>query len=170
MLLLLAGGVLIRRMTMKQDAFAASTVQLVATAVLILIVIALGLACRPNRTFRTSAAPAAWVVGAVTFVLGLAFMSAHAVLHEWTVVGAYVALYLLAAGLVLTWSRRSGWTPLHTLAAGGGAMLTYACTAFPQEPVFGAKGAVDLAGNAFFAAIAVALLYIAFRNERRVAT
>jgi hypothetical protein len=168
-LLLVVGGILVRKMTMKQDPFAASTTQLVVTSIFLVVVAVLAVRLRPRESARVGGAPATWVVGVVTFALGLAFMSAHAVLHEWTVVGAYGALYLIAIALLITWSRRSGWTPRHTLAAGAGAMLTYACTAFPQEPVVGAKGSVDLIGNTLFAAMAVTLLVLAFRTERRLA-
>lgn len=46
-------------------------------------------------------------------------------------------------------------------------MLTYAVTAFPQEPVIGAKGNVDLVGNTIFALIAIALLVRAVKSEKR---
>ena len=113
--------------------------------------------------------PPAWVVGFSTFILGLAFMSSNAVLRGWILVGLYVAIYAVALFLLTRWSRRTHWTPMHTLAAGGGAMVTYACTAFPQVPVIGSKGTIDLVGNIVFALIAVALLILAAKAVKRTA-
>ena len=82
--------------------------------------------------------------------------------------GLYAVLYAAAVALLVTWSGRGNWSPLHTLAAGGGAMMTYALTAFPQEPVIGAKGNVDLFGNTIFAVFALVLLVLAVKSERRL--
>jgi hypothetical protein len=165
--LLLVGGVLIRLGTQRQGPFTASPAQLASAAVLVVLVVALAFRFKKGGGSRPGAAPNPWVVGVATFLLGLGFMSAHAVLHNWTVVGAYAAIYALAVLLLAWWSGRANWSPLHTLAAGGGAMLTYALTAFPQQPVVGATGTVDLIGNTVFAVIAVVLLVMAVKSERQ---
>ena len=166
-LLFLIGGILIRMGTQKQGPFTASPLQLISATGLVGLVTALAFRFKKTAPSRTGAIPNPWVIGITTFLLGLGFMSAHAVLHEWTIVAAYVAIYAIAVGLLATWSGRVGWSPLHTLAAGGGAMLTYACTAFPEDPVIGAKGTVDLVGNTVFALIAIVLLVLAVKSERR---
>jgi hypothetical protein len=168
-LLLAAGAVLMRVTTRKMDPFAASTLQQLTTWGLIVAIVALALGFRRIGTRRTGAAPAPAMIGAVTFVLGLVLMAGFHFVHGWPAVGGYILLYFGATALLLMWSRRTGWTPLHTFAAAGGAMLTYACTAFPQQPVFGAKGAIDLVGNILFAAIAVTLLVLAVKAERKLA-
>jgi hypothetical protein len=168
-LLYLAGAGMIYFGTRRQDPFAASTLQLTCVGVTILIVVILAYSVRKrsDRVRVNGAVPPAWVIGACTFVLGLAFMTTHAVLHGWLLVTLYLAIYVVALYLLSRWSSRTPWTPLHTLAAGGGAMITYACTAFPQEPVFGSKGTIDLIGNSVFAAIAVVLLFLAVKSVQR---
>lgn len=170
LLLLLVGGIFIRVGTQRQGPFTASVPQLLSATGLVVLVCTLAFRFKKSRGVHPGAVPSPWIVGIATFLLGLGFMSAHAVLHEWTVVGAYAAIYFIATLLLTTWSGRANWSPLHTLAAGGGAMLTYALTAFPQEPVIGAKGTVDLVGNTIFAAIAVVLLVLAVKSERRAKT
>lgn len=85
--LLVVGGVLIRIGTTKQDPFAASSPQLITTVVLIVVVVGFALACRPGVRGE-GGVPASGLVSVFTFLLGLGFMSAHAVLHDWTLVGA----------------------------------------------------------------------------------
>lgn len=167
--LLLAGGALVHIGTNKQDTFRASPTQLISTIGAVVVIGALAFRFRKSGASRPGAAPNPWVVGIATFVLGLGFMCAHGVLRGWTVVGVYAVIYAIAIVLLASWSKRATWSPLHTLAAGGGAMLTYACTAFPEQPVVGAKGTIDLAGNTIFALIAVVLLARAVKSERKAA-
>lgn len=168
-LFFVAGAVVIHSGTHRQDPFVATPLQLAVVSgfVLLLLIVALG---RRGKTERTAGSvPKPIVLGALSFALALGFMSAHAALHGWMVVGVYVLIFIVAIAVLSFWSRRGTWTPLHTLAVGGGAMMTYACTAFPQEPVIGTKGTVDLIGNTLFAAIAVGLLIVAIRAERKIA-
>ena len=88
---------------------------------------------------------------------------------DWAVVGLYLAIYAVVITLVVRWSSRSGWDDRHRLALAGGALLTYAWHAFPAAPIVGATGAIDLVGNAVFAAGAVALLATAAVRVRRTA-
>ena len=168
-LLYLAGAGMIYFGTRRQDPFAASTLQLacVSAAILIVVILAFSVRKKGARVPGNGVVPHAWVVGCCTFVLGLAFMSTHAVLRGWILVALYLAIYVIAFYLLSRWSNRAQWTPLHTLAAGGGAMMTYACTAFPQVPVFGSKGTIDLIGNTVFALIAVVMLILATKAVRR---
>ena len=152
--------------TRKQDPFAASSTQLTVVVVLIALLAIAAFRLRKRQASAPGSVPHPWLVGIAAFVLGLGFMTLHDLVHGWAIVGGYGILYLLALALLGTWSRRAAWTPLHTLAAAAGAMLTYACTAFPQQPVIGAKGTVDLVGNTVFALIALALLARAVKTER----
>ena len=67
----------------------------------------------------------------------------------------------------MRWSSRPGWGPSHRLALAGGALLTYAWHAFPQPPMLGSAGTIDLIGNTVFATLAVLLLAMAARVVRR---
>jgi len=165
--LFVLGVLMIHGGTHKQDPFHASFAQLISVVAVILVVTAIAFTFKKRDSSRPGNVGNPFVVGLVTFLLGLGFMSAHAVIHGWAIVAVYGALYLVAIALLAFWSRRVTWTPLHTLAAGGGAMLTYACTGFPQVPVIGAKGTVDLVGNSLFAAVAVVLLWRAIKNQRQ---
>lgn len=152
--------------TRKQDPFAASSTQVAVVGVLIVLLVVVAFRLAKRQAVGPASAPNPWLVGSATLALGLGFMTLHDVIHGWVVVGGYIVIYVLALTLLWTWSRRVAWTPLHTLAAASGAMLTYACTAFPQQPVIGAKGMVDLAGNTIFALLAILLIARAVKVER----
>jgi hypothetical protein len=168
LLLLLAGGWLIRFFTTKQDPFTASAAQLASAAAILLLVVLLALRCRPSSARRPGVAPAPWLVGAVAFVLGLAFMAVTKFVHDWIAVTADLTIELAGTALLLAWSRRATWTPIHLLAAAGGALVTYACYGFYQEPVLGAKGLVNRIGNGVFAAVALTVLVLAIRQQRKL--
>ena len=165
--LFVGGGVLLRLATSKQEHFAASHAQLFTTWLAFAAVVLVALRCRPTPTPRAGAVPLPWIVGAIALVWGLAFMNVNKALAGWALASVQSALDVIAIVLLFAFARRSTWTPLHTVAAAGGAMLAYACNGFPQEPVVGTKGTVDLIGNTVFAAIAVALLVLAVRTERK---
>lgn len=168
--LLVVGGLSNHAITRKQDPFAASNVQLLATSVAIVVVVVLALRCRPGARRAPGAVPRTWVIGLIGLLWGLAFMDAHKVAHDWAAAGLQWALDVAAVVLLAAISRRATWTPLHILAAAGGAMLAYACNGFPQEPVLGSKGTIDLIGNTLFAIIAVTVLVLAVRKERTLAS
>jgi hypothetical protein len=168
-LLFVAGGLLVHSATRKQDPFAASTVQLISTCVALVIVVVLALRCRAKAIRPAGAVPGVWVVGTVALLWGLAFMNANKFLPDWPMAGAQWALDLVAFVLLVALGRRSAWTPLHTVAAAGGVMLAYAYNGFPQEPVVGSKGTIDLVGNTLFAIIALVLLILAVKKERKLA-
>jgi Icc-related predicted phosphoesterase len=71
---------------------------------------------------------------------------------------------IAAIALIWRWSRQAGWGRPHVLALAGGALLTYAWHAFPQQPSAGSTGQIDLIGNAIFALGAVLLLAAAWRG------
>ena len=167
-ILFMAGGLMIRMGMHKQDPFSASWLQIATVWILIALVVALALLYRSKRVLRQGAAPAAWIAGLSIYLWGMAFMNAHQVLNGWILAGAELGLDGIALALLFVWSRREGWTSLHTVAAAGGALLTYACTGFLQKPVAGSPGTIDLVGNAVFAAVAIALLVVALRRTRRI--
>jgi hypothetical protein len=160
------GALLLHFGPRKEDPFAASHLQLISSWAAVAVVAAVALRLRPIRTGSPGVVPGAWVVGGVALVWGLAFMGTPALVQDWSRAGLQWALDLIALVLLAVIARRAAWTARHTLATAGGAMLAYACHGFPQEPVIGSKGTIDLIGNALFAVIAVALLVLAIKKER----
>ncbi|MEU8225545.1 hypothetical protein [Kribbella sp. NPDC048915] len=106
--------------------------------------------------------PAPWLTGISALVLGSAWMAVDELVHNgWAQAALLLAVDALAAFVLLTWSRRPGWSQGHALAAAGGALLTYAWHAFPETPVIDTSRTVDLVGNVVFALLAVVLLSFA---------
>ena len=94
-------------------------------------------------------------------------MNASKALQGWSLAGAEMARDPAGAVPLLAYSRRAAWTPIHTVAAAGGALLAYACHGFSQVPVVGSKATIDLVGNPIFAALAITLLVLALRKEQK---
>jgi hypothetical protein len=105
--------------------------------------------------------PPPWLLAVVALAAGAAFMTGRG---GWSYVAAMVVLDVVLVALTVRWSTRPGWTPRHAVALAGGALLTYAWHAFPEHPVVPVTPWIDLAGNAIFAAAAVALLVTAVRR------
>ncbi|GAA3141772.1 hypothetical protein JOF29_000584 [Kribbella aluminosa] len=143
-----------------KDPFRASAGQNVGVAVAVAVLIALAVLVGrrgPRRT--TGSVPAVWIVGVVGLVGSSGWMLVNDnVTNGWLCAAISLLIDVLAVLLFVTWSRRTNWTRMHTLAAAGGAMLTYAWHAFPESPTFGASMTVDLIGNGVFALLAVVLL------------
>ncbi|MFD7156808.1 hypothetical protein ACFV9C_19560 [Kribbella sp. NPDC059898] len=143
-----------------KDPFRASAGQDIGVAVAVAVLIALAVWVgrrAPRRT--TGSVPAAWIAGVVGLLVSSGWMLVNdEIKNGWICAAVSLAIDVLAIVVFVTWSRRTGWTRMHTLAAAGGAMLTYAWHAFPESPTLGASMTVDLIGNGVFAAIAVVLL------------
>jgi hypothetical protein len=151
---------------LQSDSFVASPGQFIGVGVALVVLIALAARVGGREPVREhgSALPV-WLVG----LAGLAGTSLYMVVDDLDLNGwlqAFLLLVLIAVAVVvvLRWSRRDGWTRLHTLALAGGALLTYAWHSFPEKSLGGGSKAVDLAGNALFAVLAVLLLVFAWRR------
>ncbi|MER7248579.1 hypothetical protein [Kribbella sp. NPDC000426] len=159
-MLFLAGIVATTAFGYTKDSFRASAGQDVGVGIAIVVLIALAVWIgrrTPRRT--TGGVPSAWIVGVVALALGSGWMVVNdEVKNGWLEAVLMLAIEVLTVFVLVTWSRRTGWTRMHTLAAAGGALLTYAWHAFPEKPVFDAAHTTDLIGNAVFALLAVALL------------
>lgn len=156
--------------------FMLSSAQLAGTIITIMALIALALSLgrrHPATVVRPAPdrpAPGPWLVGVVALAASSLFLGLNLFYaRNWVTVGIYLTLDALVIGLVLAWSRRTGWTGSQVLALTGGALLAYAWHAFPEVPVLGAQGTTDLAGNAVFALITVGLLAAAALTRRRAA-
>jgi hypothetical protein len=165
--LFVSGSVLIGAGTYVDEGFAASPAQLAGTVLVIVAAVVVAFRIRPRPTTPDPRpAPPPWVAGLVALV-GSNLLIAPPFLRGWPLVAGYLMLYAVVLALVLVWSRRSGWGAPHQLALAGGALLTYAWHGFPERPILGATGTVDLVGNAVFATGAVVLLVVAVRMVRR---
>ncbi|HET7095220.1 MAG TPA: hypothetical protein VFI22_17155, partial [Thermomicrobiales bacterium] len=146
--------------TYQQSRFIAPAPQLVAAVVITVALIAVAFIL-PRRQPAPIAgvAPDPWLVGAASLVAASVFLGATMTIGRgWLLVVVYLALYAVVIGVVANWSRRAGWGPRQILGLAGGALLAYAWHAFPQTPVAGSVGTVDLIGNAMFAIGAIILL------------
>lgn len=145
---------------LSNDSFVAAPAQFagVGVAIVVLVALAAWIGSRPRR-HTAGTAPNTWLVGITGLVLTSAFMLVNdLVKNGWLNAGLMIVLDVLAVFVLLNWSRRTGWTQLHSLALAGGALLTYAWHSFPEAPVMDASRTVDLVGNAVFSLLAVVLL------------
>ncbi|MFK4082516.1 hypothetical protein ACI2LF_00290 [Kribbella sp. NPDC020789] len=140
----------------------------VAVAIVLLIALAAWLGRRTTRIGISGWVPGVWLTGAIALALSSAWMLTNDLIHApWIETAAMLALDILAAALLVTWSRRPSWTPQHLAAAAGGALVTYAWHAFPESPVIAASPTADLIGNAVFALAALAVATAAIARTRR---
>jgi len=153
----------------KQNHFVASHTQLLSAAVLSVLLMGCAFLL-PARRPRVGggAVPSAWITGAVALVLGMGVMSTPP-LWGWGAVGLLLALDGVFLGLVWMFSRRTGWSLLHTLSLAAGGALTYGVHAFLQKPLLGGLlwGRIS---NAVFLAIALWLIWLAARRVLRYQT
>ncbi len=131
------------------------------------LLVALAFAVKPSRIRLDRTAPQPWQVGVVRVPRPSAFVAARYLLSDWSIVAFYVLIFALATVMIVRWSGRLDWGAAHRLALAGGALLTYAWHSFPEKPVIGSTGPIDLVGNALFAIVAVLLLPAASRTVRR---
>lgn len=160
--------------TMAQYQFLATPAQLSAAVAVTLVLIA-GAVLLPvhPREPLSDVAPQAWQVAAFSLVTGSIFLLSPITMmnnargREATPI-FYLMLYLVVIWNVSKWSRRPGWSGMHTLALAGGALLAYAWHAYPQPPVLGSTGTIDVIGNAIFGLGAIILLAAAVAAQRSV--
>jgi hypothetical protein len=160
------GSALVFSGTYQQERFIATPRQLVGVVAFAVLLIAAAFRFRPQSHRNDRTAPGPWAVGAFSFLIASTFMIVRSVLADWPLVLAYLLLYGLVGVAVVRWSARVGWSAAHRLALAGGALLTYAWHSFPEKPVLGSAGAIDLIGNAIFSIGAILLLVAASRAVR----
>jgi hypothetical protein len=165
--LYLLGLVIIFAGTYRQEHFIATPTQLLSAVACALALIATAFAIRQPRPWSDRPVPGPWQVGTFAFLTASLFFGLRYVLADWPLVCAYLMLSALVAVMVLRWSGRIGWRGAHRLSLAGGALLTYAWHSFPEKPVLGSAGTIDLVGNVVFSIAAVALLVAATRTVGR---
>jgi hypothetical protein len=131
-----------------------------AVAVVVLVVAAFSVGRREPKQV-TGSVPSPWIVGGGALVASSVFLVIPHSVPAWLICTIYVVLYAVVTFLALSWSRRSGWSHSHTVALAGGALLTYAWHGFLQPSLDRGNSAIDLIGNASFAAIALVVLILA---------
>ena len=97
-----------------------------------------------------------------------AIMGLRYILADWPIVWRTYCFWnrrRLDRALVRT--RRAGEPPIGWRVPASGAVLTYAWHSFPEKPVLGAGGTIDLVGNGIFSIAAVVLIVAAGRAVRR---
>ncbi len=168
--LFVLGSALMCSGTYSQERFTATTPQLLGVVASVGSLIAIAFVVGQPRVRPGRAVPRPWQVGAIAFLTASSFMGARYLLADWPIVAAYLLIFGLVTVLVVRWSGRIGWGPSHRLALAGGALLTYAWHSFPEKPVIGSSGSIDLVGNAVFSLCAVVLLAAASRAVGREQT
>jgi hypothetical protein len=83
-----------------------------------------------------------------------------------------LGLELLAVVLFVMWSRRSGWRPVHVLAAGTGAVLTYGWLGIARLVVIGgtalgvAATPIDVVGQVLLLVVMLGVCWVGWRRLR----
>jgi hypothetical protein len=165
--LFVAGACASALLTYQQERFVASPAQLLGAAVLAAAAVGVAVLLPARASGRPGGVPRPLVLGVAALLTSSAFMVARWLVGGWSVVAVYAVLLAGAVAAVRVLSARVGWGRAHVLALAGGALLTYAWYSFLQEPMVGGRGAVDLVGNAVFAAGAALVLLAAVRRLRR---
>jgi hypothetical protein len=151
------------------DFFMATSTQFIVSALIVALLgaLAIGLRRLAKATGGTQPVPNPWVVGAVAFGLGSAFMllALAQMIPAWLNVTGLLGLLAIGARLFWRWSHQITWSPRHSLGIAGSLLLTYAWYGFIQPPsVAGASPQIDLIGNGIFALGALILLIVAVRR------
>lgn len=150
------------------DPFAASTAQLATAAVLAvaLTVLATRIPRRPGGL--PGRVPAPWLPALGALLLGLLFVR-NALGPAWVNVLDTLAIDAVVAGLLVHWSRRAAWTPLHTLAVAAAGAAVYAVQAFLKPTLIPTPPAIDLLSDAVFTAVALAVVAVGVVRLRHAA-
>ena len=166
LLYLLGAGVVFAYDT-RPRGFLAAPVQLIVTAVVVAALVTAALAL-PRRTVGAASskrAPHPWLAGVAALVLCAIPNQAPA---TWGGVAMSVAALGLLGGLLLVWSRRSGWGRAHVLLVAAGPLVaTVTASFFVSDPLGDASPVERYLSNTILLAGVVALLAWAWRRTRR---
>jgi hypothetical protein len=151
---------------LRQDHFMATDGQFAAAGSVCILLVLLAF-LHPRRPVAVSArVPNPWLVGALALAAGSAVLVIPP-RWNWGAAAAVLGVDLGMAGLVLLWSRRTGWDMRHKLALAGGAALAYAWHAFLGKPVVGNSSVLVVGiGHAVFALGAIAVIGFAARRTK----
>ncbi len=157
---------------LNSDPFRASVGQLAGTVVAILLLVAVAfLVARRAPSPVARNAPNPWLVFAGALVVGAVYESLDldSPIPAWLEVTIVLVLLAVVAVTIRTLARREGWGVAHHFALGAAMLITYAWHGFPQPSLQNGNTAVDLVGNAVFAAGALVLIAFGARRVRHEA-
>jgi hypothetical protein len=166
-LLYLLGAVVVFAYDTRPRGFLIAPAQLIGTAVAVaaLVVAALALPRRRAAASSPRRAPRPWLAGVAALALSAVPSQAPA---TWGGVAVSVAALGLLGGLLLVWSRRSGWGRAHVLLVAAGPLVaTVAASFFVADPLGDASPLERYLSNTILLAGVAAVLAWAWRRTRR---
>jgi hypothetical protein len=160
------GAVMSTLISLKQDPFVASRVQLSCAAIVCIALIALALRLPANGRPTTRG----WIPSpllAAIFALGLgSVLQLVPQAWGWVAFLAILICDIVALVAVWAWSRRIGWSLRHQLGLAAGAALAYGWHSFFQQAVIPTPTAIVRAGNVIFVLATVCLIWFATKRCR----
>lgn len=142
--------------TLDTEDFVPSAGQLAGAAVVVVALVVTAFRIRPRpRPASDRPGPSPWLVGAAGFA---ALALRLPVQGGWTAFAVNLGLLAGLLALVVWWSARPAWGPLHQLALAGGALLANVATAFFGQPIGDVSTAAKYAHNTVALIAVVALL------------
>lgn len=171
-LLIVVGGAVTTLSNYRQFHFVASAGQLIGTAVVAALLVALAVVL--GRRHRAAVigdgrVPPAWLLGLASLVVTSGVTTlwylAKDSMPSWLYVAIVVVAYAASIPLVLHWTRQRGWRRTHQLALAAGALVTYAWQGFvTSHMLMPATPAMTLISHVVFALGALVLIAVtAFR-------
>jgi len=146
--------------------FVASRPQFLITALFVVAFAAAAfLIPRPAAQKTSGSVPSPWLTGAIAFLLGVGVFLSFPI-WNWGAVGSMLAVDLVFLFLLWEFSRRSGWTLLHTLSVGSGGAVFYGVHAFVGNPVVPSPKSIVLASRVLFLVLALAFIAVAVSRTR----
>jgi hypothetical protein len=153
--------------SLRHDLFRASAAQLLVAALFVVVFAAAAfLIPALSASHKPGAAPSPWLTCVAAFLLGFAVFLAPIHLN-WVAVAWILAIDLFFLGALWEFSRRSGWTPLHTFSIAAGGALVYGLHGFLIKPVVPSSTRVVLLSHALFLVLALALIAAGVRRTQR---
>ena len=170
-----AGCVLLGWAQADELDFIGSAAQFLVSAVAIALLVVAGLRIRQPLLAPVSGdPPAPLLVGLAAFTATSGYwlstdLPFDAGSSGMVQVLVFVAAGCLAVGLVLHWSRRTGWDGRHRVALAGGATATYALWFGPaQSGEAGTSTNEAILGALVFGLAAIVLVAAAYANQRQL--
>lgn len=166
--LFIAGGVAGTAYNIRHDHFFASARQFAGTGVLCVLFVCAAFLIRFSKVRnRPGEVPPPWATGATTLLLALILLDTPP-FWNWVAVACLAVVDAVFLALAGVFSRRSGWTAMHTLSLGGAGAIAYGLHAFLLPPVAGGgKHAVVLVSHIILLCAAIALIAVAAKRIRR---
>jgi len=170
-ILFILGAVMSTLMSLKQDPFIASHLQLASAAVVCIALIAAALTLPASRPPATTQGwiPSPLLTGVFALALG-SILEVIPSSWSWLAFLSMLICDLLALVVVWRWSRDTGWNLRNQLALAAGAALAYGWHSFFQQPVVPAAVLVVRIGNAVFLLAAVWLIWFAAKRCQALTT